>query len=86
MAELPGAPRDRSRSCAHLQALDDAIRYRSARLQAPCRKWRPGVLCHDHACDLNLLGACHRMAQAAVAELQHAPQASATSPRSRAPW
>jgi hypothetical protein len=77
MAEQLGAPQDRPRSCAYLQALDDAIRHRSARLSAPGRTCRPGALCHDHACDLNLLEAYHRLAQAAVAELRRARQAPA---------
>ena len=75
MAEQLTAPRSRrSRSYTHLQALDDAIRYRMARLEAPCRKCRPRGLCHDHACDRNLLAAYHRMAQTAVAELERGRQ------------
>jgi hypothetical protein len=66
LAPLPGRPR----SCAHLQALDDAISYRAARLRAPCRTCRPGAPCHAHARDLTLLDTYHEMARAAVAALR----------------
>jgi len=62
-------PPSRPRSYAHLQALDDAISYRAARVRAPCRRCRPGKPCDAHACDLNLLDAYREMAQAAVAAL-----------------
>lgn len=38
-----------------LQALDDAIAYRRARLGHPCPDCRDGAHCDDHACDLVLL-------------------------------
>jgi hypothetical protein len=63
-------PAGRPRSHAHLQALDDAIRYRAARLRRPCRRCRPAQPCNDHACDLNLLTAYHEMASTAVAALR----------------
>lgn len=74
MAEQLAPPRSWPRSFAHLQALDDAIRYRSARLRTACRKCRPDAPCDDHACDLNLLEAYHRLAQGAVAELRRVRQ------------
>jgi hypothetical protein len=52
---------------AHLQALDDAISYRAARLRAPCRTCRPGVPCHAHGRDLSLLDTYHELAHAAIA-------------------
>jgi hypothetical protein len=60
-------PPGRPRSCAHLQALDDAISYRAARLRAPCRTCRPGAPCHAHGRDLSLLDTYHQIAQAVVA-------------------
>lgn len=76
MTEQLAAPRSRPPgSYTHRQALDDAIRYRTARLTATCRKCRSGALCHDHACDLSLLAAYRRMAQTAVAELERSRQA-----------
>lgn len=67
LGPLPGRPH----SHAHLQALDDAIRYRAARVRAPCRTCRPDTPCDAHACDLSLLDTYHQMARAAVAELRH---------------
>jgi hypothetical protein len=68
LAPPPGRPR----SCAHLQALDDAISYRAARLRAPGRTCRPGAPCPAHARDLSLLDTYHEMARAAVAALRAA--------------
>jgi hypothetical protein len=68
LAPPPGRPH----SCAHLQALDDAISYRAARLRAPCRTCRPGAPCHAHGRDLSLLDTYHQIAQAAVAALNAA--------------
>jgi hypothetical protein len=53
-----------------LQALDDAIAYRQARLAEPCPDCGPdpdGSQCDDHACDVNLLACYHRRAQAIAA-------------------
>jgi hypothetical protein len=80
LALHPGRPR----SCAHLQALDDAISYRAARLRAPCRTCRPGAPCHAHACDLRLLDIYHELARAAVAALQPA-RTSAEQPAADLP-
>jgi hypothetical protein len=66
-------PAARPRSRAHLQAVDDAIAYRRARLALPCADCRPGARCDEHACDENLVAAYHRMAQSAVAALQDGP-------------
>jgi len=42
----------------HLQALEDAIAYRRARVTAPCPDCTAsGQTCDDHACDLNLIAA-----------------------------
>jgi hypothetical protein len=65
-----GPPPDRPRSHAHLQALDDAIAHRAARLAEPCPDCRPGARCDEHACDENLLDAYHRLARSAVTALR----------------
>jgi hypothetical protein len=70
LARPPGRPH----SIAHLQALDDAIRYRAARLKAPCRSCRPTAPCDAHSRDLSLLKIYNQMARAAVADLEHARQ------------
>jgi hypothetical protein len=74
MAEQLVPQSARPRSHAHVQALDDAIRHRSARLKVPCRKCRTAAQCDDHACDLSLLVTYHRLARAAVAALQRGRQ------------
>lgn len=64
-------------SFQRLQALDDAIAYRRARVAAPCPDCGPGSgghRCDDHACDMTLIAAYHRAAQAAVAEIESARQ------------
>jgi hypothetical protein len=41
-----------------LQALEDAIAYRRARVTAPCSDCQaaaPGLQCDDHACDMHLI-------------------------------
>ena len=43
-----------------LQALDDAITHRSARLAAPCPDCQPGRRCDDHATDQNLIAGYQR--------------------------
>ena len=49
--------------CQHLQALEDAIKYRRARVSAPCPDCTAdGHMCDDHACDLNLIAAYQRTA------------------------
>jgi hypothetical protein len=62
-------------SFQRLQALDDAIAYRRARVVASCPDCDPGPgdhKCDDHACDLMLIAGYHRAAQAVVAEIEHA--------------
>ena len=49
--------------CQRLQALEDAIAYRRARVTAPCPDCTAsGPKCDDHACDLNLIAAYRRTA------------------------
>jgi hypothetical protein len=49
--------------CQQLQALEDAIAYRRARVTAPCPDCTAdGHMCDDHACDLDLLAAYQRTA------------------------
>jgi hypothetical protein len=50
-----------------LQALEDAIAYRRARITAPCPDCvASGEKCDDHACDLNLIAAYQQTAMAAI--------------------
>jgi len=58
-----------------LQALEDAIAYRRARVAAPCPDCGSagaGRRCDEHACDLNLIAAYQRTARAAILGL-HGP-------------
>jgi hypothetical protein len=49
--------------CQRLQALEDAIAYRRARVSAPCPDCTAsGHMCDDHACDLNLIATYQRTA------------------------
>jgi hypothetical protein len=51
----------------HLQALEDAIAYRRARVSAPCPDCTAsGQKCDDHACDLNLIAAYQQTAIATI--------------------
>jgi hypothetical protein len=53
----------------HLQALEDAIAYRRARLTAPCPDCTASdQKCDDHACDLNLIAAYQRTAIAILCD------------------
>ena len=55
--------------CQHLQALEDAIKYRQARVTAPCPGCTAdGQKCDDHACDLNLIAAYQRTAIAILCD------------------
>jgi hypothetical protein len=56
----------------HLQALEDAVAYRLARLAAPCAdcgRVPDGGRCDDHACDLDLIAGYQRTARAIDLEL-----------------
>jgi hypothetical protein len=57
-------PAERARF-QHLQALEDAIAYRSARLAAPCPDCGP-ARCDDHATDTTLITA-YRLTASALA-------------------
>jgi hypothetical protein len=59
-----------------LQALDDAIAYRTARLAAPCPDCGPHARCDDHASDADLITAYQATARALVAEIEHARSAA----------
>jgi hypothetical protein len=51
----------------HLQALEDAIAYRRARVTAPCPDCTAsGQKCDDHACDLSLIAEYQQTATAAI--------------------
>jgi hypothetical protein len=55
-----------------LQALDDAIAWRRARIEAPCPACEPGPdgrRCDDHACDLDLIADYQQMAHATIQNL-----------------
>jgi hypothetical protein len=56
----------------HLQALEDAIAYRRARVAAPCADCGQvpgGRRCDDHACDLDLIAAYQLTARVIIAGL-----------------
>ncbi len=56
----------------HLQAVEDAIAYRRARVAAPCADCGQvpgGGRCDDHACDLDLMAAYELTARAIIAGL-----------------
>jgi hypothetical protein len=53
----------------HLQALQDAIAYRRARVTAPCPECTAiGHRCDDHACDLDLIADYQQTVIAAIQE------------------
>jgi hypothetical protein len=54
----------------HLQALEDAIAYRRARVTAPCPDCTAiGHRCDDHACDLDLIADYQQTAMAALQDV-----------------
>jgi hypothetical protein len=54
----------------HLQALQDAIAYRRARVTAPCPDCTAiGHRCDDHACDLDLIADYQQAAIAAIRDV-----------------
>ncbi len=64
--------------CQRLQALEDAIAYRRARVSAPCPDCTAsGEMCDDHVCDLDLIAAYQRTA---IAVLNPASQTPASQP------
>jgi hypothetical protein len=68
----PGSP---PRRFLRLQALDDAIAYRRARVAAACPDCGPGTdgpRCDDHACDLSLISAYQAAALDFTAEITSA--------------
>jgi hypothetical protein len=57
-----------------LQALDDAIAWRQARIDAPCPDCEPGPdgpRCDDHACDVDLIAAYKQMANTTIKNLSN---------------
>jgi len=59
-------------SFGYLQALEDAIAYRQARVAASCPDCGAvaiGQECDDHACDLELIAAYQQAAHAAIVDL-----------------
>ncbi|HUY44806.1 MAG TPA: hypothetical protein VMV92_03640 [Streptosporangiaceae bacterium] len=58
-----------------LQALEDAVNYRLARLMAPCARCEPGLpdsRCDEHACDVALIAGYLEAARATMAALSRA--------------
>jgi hypothetical protein len=54
----------------HLQALQDAIAYRRARVTAPCPDCTAsGHRCDDHACDLDLIADYQQTAMATLRDV-----------------
>ncbi len=63
-----------------LQALEDAVNYRLARLMAPCLECGPGQAgnrCDEHACDVDLIAGYLEAAQSIMAELSRAAREQA---------
>ena len=96
---IPGSPSAAARHTARtggiqrgwfqqLQALEDAIAYRRARVSAPCPDCSVGGgTCDDHACDLNLIAAYQQTAIAALLDVSSQIDASrpcSSPPPSRA--
>ena len=81
----PLPPPGRPRSLTHLQAFDDAMNYRHARLAIYCPDCRPGTRCDDHACDIRLLQAYRRMRLAAGATVDSTGHEAATAAVRRLP-
>jgi hypothetical protein len=55
-----------------LQALEDAVNFRLARLMAPCSRCEPvavGARCDEHACDVALIAGYLEAAHATMAVL-----------------
>lgn len=80
MSAAPGAPPlrfavRRWQRFRELQALEDAVNYRLARLAVPCVRCKPaaaGGRCDEHACDVALIAGYLQAAEdtmAALAEL-----------------
>jgi hypothetical protein len=63
---LPVTP-GRPRSIAPLQALDDAVNFRRARLAIDCDDRQPGHLCDDQDGDVFLISVYREMRQQAAA-------------------
>ena len=58
-----------------MQALEDAINYRLARVMAACALCElvvAGGRCDEHACDVALIAGCHEAARAVMADLSRA--------------
>jgi len=75
---LPVTP-GRPRSIAPLQALDDAVSFRRARLAIDCDDCQPGQLCADHDGDVLLIAVYRQMRQQAAAALPPYTQPRAAS-------
>jgi hypothetical protein len=70
-------PPGRPYSQAALQALDDAMNFRRARLAIDCDDCQPGLRCDDHDSDAALIGTFREMRQQASAALPPYSQARA---------
>lgn len=71
------AVRERQRF-RELQALEDAINYRLARLAVPCPHCEPGAVgdwCDEHACDVALIAGYLESARVMTAALSHDAEA-----------
>ena len=72
-----------------LQALEDAVNFRLARLMAPCPRCEPvagGARCDEHACDVALIAGYLEAAHATMACFRvprgHSPRRRSLSPGS----
>ena len=71
-----------------LQALEDAIAYRSARLAASCPQCEPGPQgrrCDDHACDVALIAGYQRVARTLMVEVTKVTASALDGPEVAAP-
>ena len=69
----------RTASVPGLQALEDAVNFRLARLMAPCPRCEPvagGARCDEHACDVALIAGYLEAAHATMAVLSRASGAT----------
>ena len=62
-----------------LQALEDAVNFRLARLMAPCPRCEPvpgGARCDEHACDVALIAGYLEAAHATMSLLSQATEST----------
>src|ERR1700722_10004854 len=71
-----------------LQALEDAVNFRLARLMTPCPRCEPvpgGARCDEHACDVALIAGYLEVAQATMGALSRLGRSTPQGDRSASP-